>query len=443
MFSGHGGGWGWGKGHSGPSWAPPWQNWQAGYQSWGPEEESYQGGGSWESQFARPPPPSLHEEVTEPLRTSCVAVDPEPPRRVKIKRWWMSDKAAGQYFVGECFDKAMKQLEQHKMPFSDEEKERYRFMYSRECDCVPCKAKERQHELQLRSEVRRVERPTRESGLDAPPQSEAHPDRDDNLVQEPLQPWTASQIQHARNRNLLSLHQAASSSSTAIRQESNEFSERQEGNQFQGQKSKEDEEAAKYWARGISTVKTADGLKWKTQRYAVRSEVMRQILFRLNEEAPKIDAFADAHNNRYRRFWGQGGERPDAWQEDWNQDKVGTLWCNPPFTDILEVVNKVDADEARIILVAPDWPEFDYYAPMWTNCKKSYYFPEGTVMFELDGAVQQPTRWPVWALVLDGKKQHELKQQALPRKKTKSSRRRYRRQLEEEAKMAKWDEEQL
>ena len=144
--------------------------------------------------------------------------------------------------------------------------------------------------------------------------------------------------------------------------------------------------------------------------------MIKDILYRLNEKAPSLHAFADAHNCRWPRIWGQGGERPDAWQEDWNQDKVGTLWCNPPFTDLLEVIKKVDNDQAHIILIAPEWPEFDYFAPMGTHCSKYYHYPEGTRMFELDGIPVGLTHWAVWALVLDAKRKEDLKQQALPKK---------------------------
>jgi hypothetical protein len=117
----------------------------------------------------------------------------------------------------------------------------------------------------------------------------------------------------------------------------------------------------------------------------------------------------------------------NAWSLRWQRDEL--LWCNPPFTDLNKVVKKVREDKARIIFVAPDWRSLDFFREMWKMASKWNYYPRGLSIFELDGEQMPPTRWGVWAVLLDGGlyKENREEQKFQGERRTPSSRRRFRR----------------
>lgn len=43
-----------------------------------------------------------------------------------------------------------------------------------------------------------------------------------------------------------------------------------------------------------------------------------------------LDAAASEHNHKCPRYYGIGGESPDALEIDWPTD--GWIWCNPPYS---------------------------------------------------------------------------------------------------------------
>jgi hypothetical protein len=196
------------------------------------------------------------------------------------------------------------------------------------------------------------------------------------------------------------------------------------------------EEEGMMLKRGISVVTAAEGdaqsaqkTRWATQRYAVRKGVLNDILSKLRLPTPDIDAFADAKNHRFQKWWGPGGVRPSAWDEDWHPKKVGLIWANPPFSDLDRVVAKVRADQARVLLVAPDWDNWKFYKEMWAMCEDYCCYPEGSKVFEIDGREMPGVRWTVWAVLLDGTRDNRKFGTPLEVRKTDSSRRRRRRKV--------------
>ena len=78
--------------------------------------------------------------------------------------------------------------------------------------------------------------------------------------------------------------------------------------------------------------------QWNTERYAVRANHVEQILDQLGCGLPVVDAFAEAGNHRFPRWWGSDGVETDAFTQDWKH--AGLLWCNLPFSMFVEVVKK-------------------------------------------------------------------------------------------------------
>ena len=195
-----------------------------------------------------------------------------------------------------------------------------------------------------------------------------------------------------------------------------------------------------YVDRTVITPRSISQERYKTERYAVMNNFVNEACFRLNEPKPLIDAFADEKNNRCARWWGSGGEHPDAFAVSWDQQQVGTLWCNPPFSKLMAVLEKLERDNGRMILIAPDWETKDFYEAMWKFCQRHYFFDSTVPIYELDGRQMPPTLgWGTWCLLLDAKmKEGPTKWKGTKEQRTKSSRRRFRRQQQEER---EWDHE--
>jgi hypothetical protein len=73
---------------------------------------------------------------------------------------------------------------------------------------------------------------------------------------------------------------------------------------------------------------------------------------------PTIDWFASCFNAQLPRFcaWQEGRDGAccfDAFAHNWN-DEVGYMF--PPFCLIPKVLQKVTNDQAKIVLMHPDWP---------------------------------------------------------------------------------------
>ena len=72
---------------------------------------------------------------------------------------------------------------------------------------------------------------------------------------------------------------------------------------------------------------------------------------------PTCDLFASHDNNKTRRFFSRlpdpKAAGTDAFRQDWGQERL--CYACPPPALIHKIISKVEADNAEIILVAPDW----------------------------------------------------------------------------------------
>ena len=139
---------------------------------------------------------------------------------------------------------------------------------------------------------------------------------------------------------------------------------------------------------------------WYDESYAVRKDVIRDIVQELKCPTPTIDAFANARNHRFSRWWGEGGEHPDAFAVSWSREEF--LWCNPPFSKFQQVVEKLKKDQAQCILIMPDWPSRPFWHEVQGLRKASVYFSPGSEIFELEGQLAPGIQWGLWAYWLDG-----------------------------------------
>ena len=97
----------------------------------------------------------------------------------------------------------------------------------------------------------------------------------------------------------------------------------------------------KEWVRSSSrreNKKRSEDPGWRTERWTVSRMRVKEILGKLKCGRPDRDAFADSHNSRFAKWWGPGGDAPDAFTQNWWE--AGLLWCNPPYSRLAEVIRK-------------------------------------------------------------------------------------------------------
>ena len=92
------------------------------------------------------------------------------------------------------------------------------------------------------------------------------------------------------------------------------------------------------------------GKSWVSVDYAVRDDLVKEVVAALGGGVPTVDAFASASNKRFDRFW---SEADNAFDKDWGAD--GLLWDISPFGKISSVVSNIIRGKAKAILPVPEW----------------------------------------------------------------------------------------
>lgn len=138
----------------------------------------------------------------------------------------------------------------------------------------------------------------------------------------------------------------------------------------------------------------------KTECYAVRRPMYNDIVARMGSGLPTVDVFSNSQLHLVDRWWGPGSPIPDSFQVYWGQEPL--LWLNPPFSLLGKVVQKLEADKARGILICPHWTSEEWYPKVKKMSTKSYFYKRGTLLFEDAEGSMPGIRWPVWALLVNG-----------------------------------------
>jgi hypothetical protein len=120
--------------------------------------------------------------------------------------------------------------------------------------------------------------------------------------------------------------------------------------------------------------------------------------FRLQLQ-PVLDAFADEGNHRFPLWW------KDAFAEKWPQDRV--VWANPPFSMLSKVVDKIEKDQAKVLLVCPDWRTCPWWVQLQRHVVRRHYYPKGTAIFELNGKKVEGMKLGLWAYYVDGSRDED------------------------------------
>lgn len=137
-----------------------------------------------------------------------------------------------------------------------------------------------------------------------------------------------------------------------------------------------------------------------TECYAVRRPLFNDILMRLNVKTPSVDGFADERLHLLDHWLGPGSDVPNALEMDWSTESL--LWLNPPFSLLTQVVRMIITDRAAAVLIMPHWADQPFFSEVRPYIVRKHFYPKGTLMFETREGGVGGTKWPVWALLVDG-----------------------------------------
>ena len=162
---------------------------------------------------------------------------------------------------------------------------------------------------------------------------------------------------------------------------------------------------------GCSTkIQAVDGKAWTTDDYAVRSDLVSEVVKSLDAGVPTVDAFASETNKRFAKFW---SVTDDAFEKDWGQEDL--LWINAPFQKISQVVQKVVKEKAKAILVVPEWETEWWWKRVENISMRRFKFRKEPIFLKAGKLLQGAPRWSVWAFLVDGGLEGVATTEALPR----------------------------
>ena len=88
---------------------------------------------------------------------------------------------------------------------------------------------------------------------------------------------------------------------------------------------------------------------------------------------PSVYLFASAQHHQLPRYFSRAADPKaagiDAFRADWKAESAP--YANPPWPLIAAVLRKIRHDEARVMLVVPDWPNAPWYPELIALTEKS------------------------------------------------------------------------
>ena len=145
--------------------------------------------------------------------------------------------------------------------------------------------------------------------------------------------------------------------------------------------------------------------------WALNDNVFQQICDIFGK--PQLDLFASRLNFKCKRYvsWQPDpfAEAVDAFSLDWGKEEM--LYIFPPFCVINRVLQKIDFDKARAVVIVPMWttqPWWSKLLRLLTNCPFSFYRNGGTLSHPQRSLEELP-RMLLIACTLSGKSSDQLR----------------------------------
>jgi hypothetical protein len=112
---------------------------------------------------------------------------------------------------------------------------------------------------------------------------------------------------------------------------------------------------------------TQDSMGVDHKEWTINTEVLAAVF--LNWGEPQVDLFASQYNKKLRMYCSLTKDKAAM-----AQDALSIPWKNlwayafPPFALITRVLRKIREEQARVILIAPAWPQRSWYADLLGMC---------------------------------------------------------------------------
>lgn len=135
---------------------------------------------------------------------------------------------------------------------------------------------------------------------------------------------------------------------------------------------------------------------WKTSSYTLLDEWFQRVC-EWSGVKPEVDVFASEANRRCARYWDR---TINAFNQVWSHL---TLWMNPPFEAIAEVVEKLIDDGGRGLLLVPIWESEEWWQSLETVTLDWWDLPRDCPIFQDEaGRILPQPKWGTRVCVVDG-----------------------------------------
>ena len=120
---------------------------------------------------------------------------------------------------------------------------------------------------------------------------------------------------------------------------------------------------------------------------------------------PTADMFASREHHQVPRYYSKDHRDcfaiGNAFDTNWQREQ--RPYINPPSTDLLRVLQKIQKDQVRALVVAPEWRSDKTWFPLWGKAHREisvFYDPS---YLDESGSFRPHPRWNTMFAILNGR----------------------------------------
>jgi len=99
------------------------------------------------------------------------------------------------------------------------------------------------------------------------------------------------------------------------------------------------------------------------------------------------------------------GKAEDAFAQPWDYATAVSLWANPPFSRMEEVVAKAAREGCHMLVIAPEWPgpQYPWWASLCGLCPNRWCLQRDRPIYPGGSDLVPAPKWRIWAFMLDSR----------------------------------------
>ena len=120
---------------------------------------------------------------------------------------------------------------------------------------------------------------------------------------------------------------------------------------------------------------------------------------------PTADMFASREHHRVPRYYSKDHRDclaiGNAFNTNWQREQ--RPYINPPSTDLLRVLQKIQKDQVRALVVAPEWRQNPTWYPLWEKLVENSFVFYDPPYHDESGSFRPHPGWNTMFAILNGR----------------------------------------